>query len=798
MVCTSELLRRLEPVLRSVSDAVVVTTADVNPSRSVVVFVNGAACTLIGLTPNKAVGRPLADLANAQLGRPELPELMRALDASGRGSSGTLAGAGGAWQVVPLVEEGGDVAWLAGIRRSCERARPDAVADATPAAMATDLGWHGNPRTADHAETVIHRLHERIAERDRAEFALRESEQRFRDFASASSDWFWEMGPDLRFTWLSDQFERLTGVSPDKVIGGTREQLGRSDHADPAWAGHLKDLRGRRPFRDFRYRTWRDDGGEVHFSVSGVPVFDAKGRFQGYRGTGTNITAEVQAEKEAEVARVRLREAIESIAEGFMLFDADDRLILFNSTIARSLPRIADMLTPGTTFESIVRAAAERGYIVEALGRIEEWVQDRLRRHRALNSPTEQQFIGGQWIQVNEYRTADGGTLLIRTDISDRKWVEEALRQSEERFQLAVSGTRDGLWDRDLVGGTVWYSPVWRQIIGLDEREMGGYVWREWVHPDDLPRAIRAMEEHFADITPYYRCVYRHRHRDGRWIWIEARGTCVRDDAGRPVRYTGRFSDISQRVEAEERLRKMKGELEHVARLNIMGEMAAGIAHELHQPLTAITNYVQTAHDLLEALNVARSQTVDEAMVRALQQCQRAGQVIQRLRDFMTKGKARRSAQDINVVVEETTSLALVGATDIGLDLQLDLARDLPIVFVDKIQIQQVVANLIRNGLDAMAQSNHRRLVIRTSRGEGAAVAIEISDNGPGISPAVADRLFEPFVTTKPQGTGIGLSICRSIVEDHHGHLTVVSRRDGGATFRFTLPTRSSYLDGNG
>jgi two-component system sensor kinase FixL len=224
-----------------------------------------------------------------------------------------------------------------------------------------------------------------------------------------------------------------------------------------------------------------------------------------------------------------------------------------------------------------------------------------------------------------------------------------------------------------------------------------------------------------------------------------------------------------------------------------MGEMAAGIAHELHQPLTAITNYVETARDLLEKAEGVGLQTVYEAMDRTVDQCQRAGQVIRRLREFMGKGETRRGLQDINTVIEESAALALVGATENGLELNFDLDLGLPTVFVDKIQIQQVVANLIKNALDAMALSQDRRLTLRTSRHDGDAVEVEISDTGPGIAAEVADRLFEPFVTTKPEGMGIGLSICRSIIEDHHGHLAANANEDGGATLRFTLPIGSEY-----
>jgi two-component system sensor kinase FixL len=255
--------------------------------------------------------------------------------------------------------------------------------------------------------------------------------------------------------------------------------------------------------------------------------------------------------------------------------------------------------------------------------------------------------------------------------------------------------------------------------------------------------------------------------------------------------FTGFVRDITERQQTQRRLQELQTELLHVARLSAMGQMGSALAHELNQPLTAIVNYIQAARRLLRAQLDTVPARVDEVMERASAQANRAGQIIRRLRQFVEKRETDKQIEDLNQIVEEANALALVGAKEQGVRVVLRLAPDLPPLALDKIQVQQVVLNLVRNALEAMAQSSDRQLTITTGAGEGIA-QVSIADTGSGLAPEVAAQLFAPFVTTKPAGMGVGLSICRSIVEAHGGHIGADPNPQGGTIFTFTLPINAT------
>jgi two-component system sensor kinase FixL len=215
--------------------------------------------------------------------------------------------------------------------------------------------------------------------------------------------------------------------------------------------------------------------------------------------------------------------------------------------------------------------------------------------------------------------------------------------------------------------------------------------------------------------------------------------------------------------------------------------MASALAHELNQPLSAIANYLKGSRRLLGTSTDERAATVRDAVDKASEQALRAGQIIRRLRDFVARGESERRVESLSKLVEETSALALVGAKEHGIHVRFQLDLQFDLVLADKVQFQQVLLNLMRNAIEAMADSPRRELVVSSTPAGSGDIVVSVSDTGPGIAPEIADQLFQPFITTKAQGMGVGLSISRTIIEGHGGRIWVSATPGGGATFHFTL-----------
>jgi two-component system sensor kinase FixL len=254
--------------------------------------------------------------------------------------------------------------------------------------------------------------------------------------------------------------------------------------------------------------------------------------------------------------------------------------------------------------------------------------------------------------------------------------------------------------------------------------------------------------------------------------------------------FTGFVRDLSERQESDRRLQEMQSELLHVSRLTAMGEMASALAHELNQPLSAIASYVKGCFRLVESETLDRPRLLD-ALERARDQALRAGEIIKRLRDFVAKGDTERRLENLARVVEEASLLAMVGAKEQRINVSFDLDTKLRPVLIDKVQVQQVVLNLIRNAADALQTSDKREIKVAVKQDVGGFAAVSVADSGPGVTVEFLPQLFQPFMTTKHDGMGIGLSISRGIIEAHGGRIWVEANPAGGAVFRFTVPITS-------
>ncbi|MFZ0624187.1 MAG: PAS domain S-box protein [Pseudolabrys sp.] len=257
--------------------------------------------------------------------------------------------------------------------------------------------------------------------------------------------------------------------------------------------------------------------------------------------------------------------------------------------------------------------------------------------------------------------------------------------------------------------------------------------------------------------------------------------------SGKERFFTGFIRDLTERQKSESRLQELQSELVHISRLTAMGEMASTLAHELNQPLSAISNYLKGSRRLLEARADESSSMMRDALDKAAEQALRAGQIIRRLRDFVARGESEHRVENVKKLVEEASALGLVGAKDQAIRVRFDFDPSVELVLADKIQIQQILLNLMRNSVEAMQGSARRELRLSVVREDNDMVQVSVADTGSGLAPEVASQLFQPFVTTKQHGMGVGLSICRTIAESHGGKIWVEANPGGGTVFRFTL-----------
>ncbi|WP_347265472.1 sensor protein FixL [Nitrobacter sp.] len=406
---------------------------------------------------------------------------------------------------------------------------------------------------------------------------------------------------------------------------------------------------------------------------------------------------------------------------------------------------------------------------------------------------------GSRWVRVRGglVITDDGvrrrlsGVVL---DIDDQKLIEEALLAREHHLRSILDTIPDAMIVIDDHGIMQHFSTAAERLFGYSEHEaIGQNVSILMPEPDSsrhdgyLARYQSTGERHIIGIGR----IVTGKRRDGATFPMHL--SVGEMHSGGKRHFTGFVRDLTEHQQTQAKLQELQSELVHMSRLSAMGEMASTLAHELNQPLTAISNYMKGSRRLLAAAstapNIARIET---ALDGAADQAIRAGQIIRRLRDFVSRRESEKRVESLANLMEEAEALGLTGAREQNVMLRLELDAECDSVLVDRVQIQQVLVNLFRNALEAMVESPKRELAVSSKKASDEMVELSISDTGHGFSEAAAANLFETFFTTKETGMGLGLSISRSIVEAHGGRMWAKTNDSGGATFRLTLPIAST------
>jgi PAS domain S-box-containing protein len=374
-------------------------------------------------------------------------------------------------------------------------------------------------------------------------------------------------------------------------------------------------------------------------------------------------------------------------------------------------------------------------------------------------------------------------------DITDQKRVEEALREREARLRFLLESTHAIPWVADVQSMRFTYvGPQAAALLGYPgEAWLGQDFWADHIHPDDREAAIGYCWEHSRTHSDY-EFDYRMVAADGRVVWIHDVVNVVAED-GAPRTLRGFMIDVTARRHAEEESRTLREQLARVGRVTAMGEMAASIAHEVNQPLCAIVSNAQALRHMVAGGGFDHGE-VGETLRDVIKDGQRASAVLARIRDFLRKAPVERAVVGVNDLIREVTALTRHEMARRGVAVTLDLAAELPPVLGDRVQLQQVLLNLITNGADALERTpkKRRQLVVRSAEEAGGGVAVAVRDSGPGLDPADLARVFDAFFTTKPGSLGMGLAICKSIVEAHGGRIGARPNDGPGTTFQFTLP----------
>jgi PAS domain S-box-containing protein len=595
----------------------------------------------------------------------------------------------------------------------------------------------------------------------------------------------WSALPDGNVEFCNQRWLDYTGMSFNEIKGwGWAAAIHPEDLTDLR-EGWRTALVGSTSF-EAEARMQRADGCYRWFLIQAVPLRDSAGRIIRWYGTNTDVEELKLAQEELQKQTSRLDQLFEQSPEAVAVLSTDDRIVRVNKEFTHVfgyepeevLQRpINDLIVPEAQMES------SRAYtrLLQQGGRVEV---ETLRRRK------DETEIEVSLLAIS-VRTASGEQIVnyaIYRDITERKRADGRLRESEARFQAMADTAPVLIWMTGTDGLCNYFNKPWLDFTGRTMEQEVGTGWMEGVHPDDVQGCFDGFLPAFHARKPL-RMEYRLKRADGEYRWLMESGIPRYTGAGEFAGYIGSNIDITglKRAEAEgQRLRQLEADLAHMNRVSMMGELAASLAHEIKQPIAAALMDARTCVRWL------RRDTPDvaegcEAASRMIHDATRAAEVIDRVRSLYRRDTSDRELLDVNEIIREMIILLHDKADRNSVSIHTELDLGLPLITADRVQLQQVLMNLMLNGIESMKDANGE-LTITSKRNEDGQLLVLVSDSGIGLPMEEVDRIFQAFFTTKAQGTGMGLSISRRIIESHGGRLWASGNTGGGATFQFTLP----------
>jgi PAS domain S-box-containing protein len=596
----------------------------------------------------------------------------------------------------------------------------------------------------------------------------------------------WSALPDGDVEFCNQRWLDYTGMSFNEIKGwGWAAAIHPQDITDLREGWRMALVRSNSFEAEARMR--RADGCYRWFLIQAVPLRDSGGRIIRWYGTNTDVEELKLAQEELQKQTSRLDQLFEQAPEAVAVLSTDDRIVRVNKEFTRMfgyepgevLQRpINDLIVPEAEIESsraYTRLLKQGGRVeVETVRRRKDGTQiDVSLLAISVRTPSSEQVVN----------------YAIYRDITERKRADERLRESEARFQAMADTAPVLIWMTGTDGLCNYFNKPWLEFTGGTMEQEVGTGWIEGVHPDDVQGCFDGFLPAFHARKPF-RMEYRLRRADGEYRWLMESGIPRYTGAGEFAGYIGSNIDITdlKRAAAErQRLHELEADLAHINRVSMMGELAASLAHEIKQPIAAALT------DAKACLRWLRRDTPDvaegcEAASRMINDATRAAEVIDRVRSLYRRDTSDRELLDINEIIREMSVLLHDKANRTSISIRTELDSGLPLITADRVQLRQVLMNLVLNAIEAMKEANGE-LTITSKRTEEGQLLVSVSDSGIGLPVGEVDRIFEAFFTTKEQGTGIGLSISRRIIESHGGSLWACANMDRGATFQFTLPT---------
>ena len=642
-----------------------------------------------------------------------------------------------------------------------------------------------------------------ITERKRSEDALRASEERFRTLVQFSFDVYWET--DSQHRYVRVEFSSALAGAPERraLIGHTPWEVPYVEPDKEVWRKHRETLDAHLPFRDFELaRFWSNGryikyneiensraktlGGEKRYvSVSGLPMFDSQGNFVGYRGVAQRITERKRAEDALRTSEERFRTLVQFSFDAYWETDAQHRFI--HQEFAEGL---SDAPAPGS---EIGKTRWEVPYLEpdeEAWRRHRETLDAHLPfRDFELARPTPdggKRYVSVSGMPMFDEKGHFVGYRGVGRHITERKQAELAIRESEQRFRTLFEKANDAIFLENERDEIIEANERACALLGYSREELLKMKVSDLQAPEmrDQGEGLirRELERHGGDTFESVDL-----HRSGRRVVVEVTNTPIFDHGRKLVLSVVR--DVTERKRAAEALEQMQEQLAHANRVATMGQLTASIAHEIAQPIGAVYNRANAALNFLNR-DPPDLEEVREAISRIGDAADRAREIIGGIRNQVKKAPPRRDMFDLNGTIEEMLLLASNAITKDAIVVKREFTEGLPPIHGDRVQLQQVALNLILNAIEAMrsVDGHPRELRISTEATSAGDVLVTVCDTGLGIAPENLGRVFEPFFTTKSSGVGIGLAICRSIIEAHGGSLRAGANEPYGAKFQFILP----------